>query len=82
MHDHVWWRKISNRLLIAAGVWGVLMITMGVFLLRFAWLRPALVVLFALYVVFFFVSYGVYLNARRLERRAMRRPDFGPEFER
>lgn len=73
MRDHAWWRKLSNRLLVTAGVWGVLMLSAGIFLLRFAALRMVVSVLFAVYFVFLVVTYGVYLHARKLARKAARR---------
>lgn len=63
------WARLSNRLLIVAAVWGVLMITLGVFLLRFAALRTIVSALFVVYLVYFVVAYWAYRRARRLRRR-------------
>ena len=66
------WTRLSNRLLIIAAVWGVLMITVGVFLLRFAALRPIVSALFVIYLVYFVVTYWAYRRARKLKSRASR----------
>ncbi|MBT1179956.1 hypothetical protein [Bifidobacterium vespertilionis] len=48
------------------------MITLGVFLLRFAALRPIVSALFVIYLVYFAVTYWAYRRARKLKSRASR----------